>query len=86
MLRTVSELEGYTIGATDDTVGQVSDLYFDDRVWTLRYFIVETSGGAPLYDGDATRPGRGSKHLQALRAQRLLVRAQFAALKSPERL
>ena len=52
MLRTVSELEGYTIGATDDTVGQVSDLYFDDRVWT----------------------------------RRLLVRAQFAALKSPERL
>jgi uncharacterized protein YrrD len=42
MLRTVSELEGYTIGATDDTVGHISDLYFDDRAWTLRYFIVET--------------------------------------------
>ena len=42
MLRPLSELEGYTIGATDDTIGRVTDLYFDDRVWTLRYFVVET--------------------------------------------
>ena len=42
MLRTLAELEGYTIGATDGDVGQVSDLYFDDRAWTLRYFVVET--------------------------------------------
>jgi hypothetical protein len=42
MLRTLSELEGYTIGATDDTIGRVVDLYFDDRTWTLRYFVVET--------------------------------------------
>jgi len=34
MLRNVSELEGYTIGAIDDTVGEVSDLYFDDRAWS----------------------------------------------------
>jgi len=42
MLRRLSELEGYTIGATDDSIGRVTDLYFDDRVWTLRYFVVET--------------------------------------------
>ena len=42
MLRPLSELEGYTIGATDDTIGRVVDLYFDDRAWTLRYFVVET--------------------------------------------
>ncbi len=42
MMRTVSAFEGYTIGATDDIIGRVVDLYFDDRAWTLRYFVVET--------------------------------------------
>jgi hypothetical protein len=42
MLRSVHDLEGYAIRASDGTIGHVNDLYFDDRAWVVRYFVVET--------------------------------------------
>lgn len=42
MLRTMDDLEDYSIGATDGTVGRVKDFYFDDERWIVRYFVVET--------------------------------------------
>jgi uncharacterized protein YrrD len=42
MLRSMNDLEGYAIGATDGTVGQVKDFYFDDEAWVVRYLVVET--------------------------------------------
>lgn len=42
MLRSVKELEGYAIGATDGTVGKVTNFYFDDLAWVIRYLVVET--------------------------------------------
>lgn len=42
MLRTLDELEGCTIRATDGDVGRVKDLYFDDKSWVVRYLVVET--------------------------------------------
>lgn len=42
MLRTMKELEGYTIGATDGEIGHVRDFYFDDATWVIRYLIVDT--------------------------------------------
>ena len=42
MLRTMDDLEDYSIGATDGTVGRVKDFYFDDKRWIVRYFVVET--------------------------------------------
>lgn len=42
MLRSVKELNGYTIQATDDKIGKVSEFYFDDEVWTIRYLVVNT--------------------------------------------
>jgi hypothetical protein len=44
MLRNTNDLEGYVIGATDGPIGHVKDLYFDDRAWVVRYFVVETGG------------------------------------------
>jgi PRC-barrel domain len=44
MLRSANGLEGFTIGATDGTIGQVDDLYFDDQSWTVRYLVVDTGG------------------------------------------
>lgn len=43
MLRNVDKLEGMTIGATDGTIGKVTDFYFDDEAWVVRYMIVDTS-------------------------------------------
>ncbi|MCE5328365.1 MAG: PRC-barrel domain-containing protein [Planctomycetaceae bacterium] len=42
MLRSLKELLGYSIRATDGDVGKVLDFYFDDRKWTVRYMVVDT--------------------------------------------
>ncbi len=42
MLRTVDSLNGYTIQATDDELGSVKEVYFDDERWGVRYLVVET--------------------------------------------
>jgi uncharacterized protein YrrD len=42
MLHSMKDLEGYTIGALDGTIGRVKDLYFDDQSWVIRYLVVET--------------------------------------------
>ncbi len=42
MLRSIKDLEEYTIGATDGTIGQVRDFFFDDEAWVIRYLVVDT--------------------------------------------
>jgi hypothetical protein len=42
MLRTMHELKSYVIGASDGDVGHVSDSFFDDEDWVIRYLVVET--------------------------------------------
>ncbi len=42
MLCTMKNLEGCTIQATDATIGHVTDFYFDDQAWVIRYLVVET--------------------------------------------
>jgi len=42
MLRSLKDMEGYSIGATDGVIGQVRDFYFDDESWVIRYLVVET--------------------------------------------
>lgn len=42
MLRTASSIEGYSIQATDDELGSVDELYFDDERWAVRYLVVKT--------------------------------------------
>ena len=47
MLRSVDELKGYTIEATDGDVGEVVQFYFDDEKWTIRYLVADTGGWLP---------------------------------------
>ncbi len=42
MLRNMRDLRGYAIRATDDVIGEVDDLYFDDEDWAIRYLVVDT--------------------------------------------
>jgi hypothetical protein len=42
MLRSMSGLENYAIGATDGSIGHVEDFYFDDAAWAIRYLVVKT--------------------------------------------
>ncbi len=42
MLRQTKDLQELAIEATDGPVGDVTDLYFDDKSWAIRYLVVET--------------------------------------------
>src|SRR5665213_1460101 len=44
MLRSIKDLEGWAVGATDGTIGHVKDFYFDDRAWIVRYLVVDAGG------------------------------------------
>jgi len=44
MLRSIKEMAGYTIAATDGEVGSVYTFYFDDTRWAVRYLVVDTGG------------------------------------------
>ena len=42
MLRSLDEMRGFSIQATDGEIGHVEDFYFDDMTWTIRYLVVDT--------------------------------------------
>ena len=42
-----SELRNLHILALDGEIGHVSDIYFDDRSWTVRYLVVDTRNWLP---------------------------------------
>ncbi|MDQ2916375.1 MAG: PRC-barrel domain-containing protein [Pseudomonadota bacterium] len=42
MLRSMNDLEGYAIRATDGDIGHMKDFYFDDTAWVIRYLVVDT--------------------------------------------
>ena len=46
-LRSLDEVEGYRIRATDGFVGHVEDLVVDDAEWTVRYLVVDTRDWLP---------------------------------------
>jgi hypothetical protein len=47
MLRSMKDLHGFTIGATDGDIGQVATCYFDDATFTVRHLVVDTGAGCP---------------------------------------
>ena len=42
MLRSMKDVKGFTIGATDGDIGTVKEFYFDDVSFTVRYVVVDT--------------------------------------------
>jgi sporulation protein YlmC with PRC-barrel domain len=42
MQRSVNNLIGYTISAKNGELGKVSEFYFDDHTWSIRFLVVET--------------------------------------------
>jgi hypothetical protein len=44
MLRSTSQLFGYTLEAKDGRIGKVNDFYLDDHVWRVRYLVAQTGG------------------------------------------
>jgi uncharacterized protein YrrD len=42
MQHSINNLIGFTISAKDGELGKVSEFYFDDLTWSIRYLVVET--------------------------------------------
>jgi len=42
MLRSLKDLEHYTVQATDGDIGKVVNFFLDDDRWTVRYLVVDT--------------------------------------------
>ena len=42
MLRSLEEVKGYHIQATDGKIGHVEDFIVDDESWEVRYLVVDT--------------------------------------------
>jgi hypothetical protein len=47
MLRSVKQLFGDKLGASDGEIGHVKDFYFDDQNWAVRYVIADTGFWLP---------------------------------------
>lgn len=46
-LRSMREVAGYSIHATDGPIGHVEDFVIDDEPWTVRYIVVDTRNWLP---------------------------------------
>ena len=46
-LRSLKQLHGAKLGATDGEIGQVQEAYFDDRTWAIRYLVADTGKWLP---------------------------------------
>ena len=42
MLRSIEQLFGNKLGASDGEIGHAKDFYFDDQHWAVRYLVAET--------------------------------------------
>ena len=77
-LRSMAEISGYHIHATDGEIGHLSDVLIEDSDWTLRYLIVNTSnwwqGKEVLISPRSTESIRWTEHLIYLGVNRDRVR------------
>lgn len=47
MLRSIKQLYGDKLGASDGEIGHVKDFYFDDQNWAIRYLVADTGNWLP---------------------------------------
>jgi sporulation protein YlmC with PRC-barrel domain len=47
MLRSIKQLYGNKLAASDGEIGHVKDFYFEDQTWTIRYLVLDTGSWLP---------------------------------------
>lgn len=47
MLRSIKQMLGDKLGASDGEIGQIKDFYFDDQNWAIRYLVADTGSWLP---------------------------------------
>jgi hypothetical protein len=64
MLRSIKQLYGDSLKASDGEIGHIKDFYFDDQKWAVRYVVADTgswlSGRLVLISPHAFRNFYGS--------------------------
>jgi hypothetical protein len=77
-LRSVAEITGYHMHATDGEIGHLADVLIDDTDWSLRYMVVNTSnwwqGKEVLISPRSTQDIRWTEHLIYLGVDRDRIR------------
>jgi len=63
MLRSIKQLYGEKLGASDGEIGRVKDFYFDDEKWAVRYVVVDTGAWLPGRQVLLSPHAFGSLHL-----------------------
>ncbi len=67
VLRNAMQCRGFQVEATDGRIGSVSDLYFDDAEWIIRYVVVDTgnwlAGRRVLITPASLRQPAGDDHV-----------------------
>jgi hypothetical protein len=61
MLRSIKDLQGCTVRASDDEIGSINQVYFDDDAWGVRYLVVDT--GNWLHDRQVLISPYSLKHV-----------------------
>ena len=46
-LRSVNEVKGYKISASDGNIGHINDFIVEDHIWTIRYLVISTRNWIP---------------------------------------
>ena len=68
MLRNTYELQRHSLDARDGKIGHVTDIYFDDQEWVVRYFVVDTGKWLPgrqvLLTPDCIQPAWEARSLR----------------------
>ncbi|MCG5076519.1 PRC-barrel domain-containing protein [Paraburkholderia tagetis] len=61
MLRSIKDLHGCTVRASDGDIGSINQVYFDDEAWGIRYLVVDT--GDWLHDRQVLVSPYSLKHV-----------------------
>jgi hypothetical protein len=63
MLRSIKQLYGEKLGASDGEIDRAKDFYFDDEKWAIRYVVVDTGAWLPGRQVLLSPHAFGSLHL-----------------------
>lgn len=61
MLRSIKDLHGCDVRASDGEIGRINQVYFDDEAWGIRYLVVDT--GDWLHDRQVLVSPYSLKHI-----------------------
>jgi len=88
VLRSLEELKGYTLLATDGEIGRTKDFLFDDRAWTVRYLLADTGKWLPgrkvlIYPVFLDEPDADSKRLPVELTRKTIEESPALSTRAP---